>query len=119
MADEIDAMPMGMLTMITPTSLSQSQLQRLLIARSIVSRPELLLLDEATSSLDNASQERITRSIDGLGATRIVIAHRLSTIRRADRIYVLEKGRVVQSGTYAELEGRDGPFHDLMAGQAS
>ncbi|MAH64784.1 MAG: hypothetical protein CMJ27_00070 [Phycisphaerae bacterium] len=119
MADEIDAMPMGMLTMITPTSLSQSQLQRLLIARSIVSRPELLLLDEATSSLDNASQERITRSIDGLGATRIVIAHRLSTIRRADRIYVLDRGRVVQSGTFAELEGRDGVFRDLMAGQAS
>ena len=119
MADEIDSMPMGMLTIVTPTSLSQSQLQRLLIARALVGRPELLLLDEATSSLDNTSQDMVTKSIDGVGATRIVIAHRLSTIRAADRIYVLDKGRVVQSGTFAELEGREGVFRDLMAGQDS
>ena len=119
MADEIDRMPMGMLTMIGPTSLSQSQLQRLLIARALVSRPEVLFLDEATSALDNASQAEITRSIDQLGATRIVIAHRLSTIRNADRIYVLDRGRVVQSGTFDELVAEGGHFGDLMAGQTS
>jgi NHLM bacteriocin system ABC transporter ATP-binding protein len=119
MADEIDRMPMGMLTMIGPTSLSQSQLQRLLIARALVSRPEILFLDEATSALDNASQAEITRSIDQLGATRIVIAHRLSTIRNADRIYVLDRGRVVQSGTFDELVAEGGHFGDLMAGQTS
>ena len=119
MADEIDRMPMGMLTMIGPTSLSQSQLQRLLIARALVSRPEVLFLDEATSALDNASQAEITRSIDQLGATRIVIAHRLSTIRNADRIYVLDRGLVVQSGTFDELVAEGGHFGDLMAGQTS
>ena len=119
MGDEIDDMPMGMLTMITPNSLSQSQLQRLLIARALVSRPEVLYLDEATSALDNTAQAEITKAIDGLGSTRVVIAHRLSTIRNADRIYVLEKGRVVQSGTFDELEAEGGHFSELMAGQVS
>ncbi len=117
--DEIDRMPMGMLTMVTPSSMSQSQLQRLLVARALVGRPEVLFLDEATSGLDNAAQAAITRSIDELGATRVVIAHRLSTIRNADRIYVLDRGRVVQSGTFEELQAADGVFRDLMAGQAS
>ena len=119
MGDEIDDMPMGMLTMITPNSMSQSQLQRLLIARALVSRPEVLYLDEATSALDNTAQAEITKAIDGLGSTRVVIAHRLSTIRNADRIYVLEKGRVVQSGTFDELEAEGGHFSELMAGQVS
>jgi ATP-binding cassette subfamily C protein len=119
MADEIDAMPMGMFTMVSASSLSQSQLQRLLMARALVDRPRVLFLDEATSALDNASQSAITRTIDGLGATRVVIAHRLSTIRHADRIYVLEKGRVVQSGTFEELAAAEGHFQHLMAGQIS
>ena len=119
MADEIDAMPMGMLTVITPSSMSQSQVQRLLIARALVARPEIVFLDEATSALDNASQAEITKAIEGIGATRIVIAHRLSTIRNADRIYVLDRGRVVQSGTFDELEREGGLFSDLMAGQMS
>jgi len=119
MADEIDAMPMGMLTMVTPSSLSQSQLQRLLIARALVGRPEIVFLDEATSALDNAAQAEITAAIDRLGATRIVIAHRLGTIRRADRIHVLDRGRVVQSGSFEELQAEGGLFADLMAGQVS
>ena len=119
MEDEIDRMPMGMLTMITPNALSQSQMQRLLIARALVAKTEILFLDEATSTLDNTAQAEITRSIDQLGSTRIVIAHRLSTIRNADRIYVLEHGRVVQSGTFTELEAAGGTFAELMAGQAS
>ncbi|MEE2972539.1 MAG: ATP-binding cassette domain-containing protein, partial [Planctomycetota bacterium] len=119
MGDEIDGMPMGMLTMITPNSMSQSQLQRLLIARALVGRPEVLFLDEATSALDNVTQAEITKAIDGLGSTRIVIAHRLSTIRNADRIYVLDKGRVVQSGSFDELQSEGGMFAKLMAGQIS
>ena len=112
-------MPMGMLTMITPNAMSQSQLQRLLIARALVGAPKVLFLDEATSALDNTAQEAITRTIDELGSTRVVIAHRLSTIRRADRIYVLDRGRIVQSGTFDELAGQDGLFRTLMAGQVS
>ncbi|MED5508574.1 MAG: ATP-binding cassette domain-containing protein, partial [Planctomycetota bacterium] len=119
MEEEIDGMPMGMLTMITPNAMSQSQLQRLLIARALVGAPKVLFLDEATSALDNTAQEAITRTIDELGSTRVVIAHRLSTIRRADRIYVLDRGRIVQSGTFDELAGQDGLFRTLMAGQVS
>lgn len=120
MEAEIDAMPMGMLTLITANSHSQSQVQRLLIARALVSRPEILLLDEATSSLDNQSQAAITSTIEALGATRIVIAHRLTTIRSANRIYVLREGRVVQQGSFDELVAdTTGHFRELMAGQLS
>ena len=119
MGDEIDSMPMGMLTMVTPTSMSQSQLQRLLIARALINRPEVLFLDEATSALDNRTQASITSTIESLGSTRVVIAHRLSTIRNADRIYVLKDGVVVQSGRFEELEAEGGHFMELMAGQVS
>jgi ABC-type bacteriocin/lantibiotic exporter with double-glycine peptidase domain len=119
MGDEIDAMPMGMSTMVGPSTLSSSQSQRLLIARAIVDKPEILLLDEATSALDHTAQDEIARSIDRLASTRVAIAHRLSTIRKADRIYVLAEGKVVQSGTFEELAGEDGHFRDLMAGQLS
>ena len=119
MEDEIDQLPMGMLTVLSPNALPQSQMQRLLIARALINHPEILFLDEATSALDNATQDTVTNAIDGLGSTRIVIAHRLSTIRNADRIYVLDRGRVVQSGTFEELEAADGMFRTLMAGQGS
>ena len=119
MEDEIDRMPMGMLTMTSPNALSQSQVQRLLIARALVNHPEVLFLDEATSALDNATQGEITRAIDQLGSTRIVIAHRLSTVRNADRIYVLDQGRIVQSGRFEQLASADGMFKTLMAGQIS
>ena len=77
----------------------------------------LLLLDESTSALDNAAQEIVRKHLDSLRATRIVIAHRLSTIINADRIYVLEKGRVVQTGSYAELIAREGLFRRLVERQ--
>jgi NHLM bacteriocin system ABC transporter ATP-binding protein len=118
MEQEIEDMPMGMLTMTSGNSLSGGQAQRLLIARALVGNPRILLLDEATSSLDDESQAAITASIMGLGATRIIIAHRLSTILEADRIYVLEKGSVVQNGTFEELSSVPGLFRQLVENQS-
>jgi ATP-binding cassette subfamily C protein len=88
-----------------------------MIARAIASRPRILLFDEATSALDNRTQAIVSASLENLKATRIVIAHRLSTIINADRIYVLEDGRMVQSGTYAELMEQEGPFRELARRQ--
>ena len=110
---------MGMHTHIADAGggISGGQRQRLLIARAIVSKPRILCFDEATSALDNRTQEIVTRSLDGLQATRIVIAHRLSTIINADRIFVLDKGSIVQSGTYTDLIAQDGLFRRLAERQ--
>ena len=99
------------------TNLSGGQKQRLLIARALVNEPKIIVMDEATSSLDNRTQEIVVESLDKLKATRIVIAHRLSTIRHADRIYVVEAGRVVQVGTFEELVQQEGLFAQLVARQ--
>ncbi len=77
----------------------------------------VLLFDEATSALDNATQAIVSRSLETLNATRIVIAHRLSTIIRADRIYVFDRGRIVQTGTYDELINQEGLFAELAKRQ--
>ncbi|MBD2774175.1 NHLP bacteriocin export ABC transporter permease/ATPase subunit [Iningainema tapete] len=118
-AEDIEGMPMGMHTVISEggTNLSGGQRQRLLIARSLVLKPKILIFDEATSALDNRTQAIVSESLDRLRVTRIVIAHRLSTIRNADRIYVIEAGRVVQQGTYDELAQQEGLFAKLMARQ--
>ena len=112
-------MPMGLHSFVAPdgSTLSGGQLQRLLIARALVSRPAVLLLDEATSHLDDLSQEVVTQSIDGLGVTRIVVAHRLSTVQAADRILVLDGGSVVEAGTFDELIAQDGLFTELARRQ--
>lgn len=117
--DDIRAMPMGMHTVLSEGSaaLSGGQLQRLLIARALVGRPRLLLFDEATSALDNRTQALVTESLGRLAVTRIVIAHRLSTIKDADRIYVLDRGRVAEHGSYGELMERDGLFAQLARRQ--
>jgi len=103
---------MGMHTIIREGSgnISGGQKQRILIARSIASGPRILLMDEATSALDNATQSAVMKSLQMMDLTRIVIAHRLSTVRHADRIYVLDKGRVIETGTYEELVQREGWF---------
>jgi ABC-type multidrug transport system fused ATPase/permease subunit len=88
-----------------------------MIARALIGKPQLLLLDEATSALDNTSQAVVTQALDQLRATRVVIAHRLSTVRNADRIFVLEHGRLMESGTYEELMARDGAFRALAQRQ--
>lgn len=118
--DDIKAMPMGMHTVVSEgaETFSGGQKQRLLIARAIVHRPRIVLFDEATSALDNRTQAIVSESLERLRATRIVIAHRLSTIQRADRIYVLEAGRVVEAGTFEELMRRAGLFARLAERQA-
>jgi ATP-binding cassette subfamily C protein len=112
-------MPMGLHTPITEGSgtLSGGQRQRVLIARAIVAEPPILFFDEATSALDNATQSVVARTLDSLKATRITIAHRLSTVRNADRIFVLERGRFVEMGSYAELMARNGAFAALSRRQ--
>jgi ATP-binding cassette subfamily C protein len=114
-AEEIEAMPMGMhsLLMEGASTLSGGQLQRLVIARALIGKPQVLIFDEATSALDNASQAVVTASLKRLHATRIVIAHRLTTIRDADRIYVLDRGRIVESGDFQSLMDQGGAFAAL------
>jgi len=121
LAADIEAMPMGMYTVVGEgvSTLSGGQRQRVLIARALVGAPRILLLDEATSALDNVSQKAVLESLAALAATRIVIAHRLDTVRGADRILVLERGRIVQQGTFRELAGREGPFAALLARQVA
>lgn len=120
-ADEIAEMPMEMFTIVSDgaQTFSGGQTQRIRIAAALVRNPRIVLLDEATSWLDARSQAQVMSSIEGLAATRIVIAHRLSTIRHADRIYVLEQGRVVQEGSFEELYQRDGLFRRLVERQLS
>jgi len=119
--DDIRAMPMGMHTLVGEGggNVSSGQRQRLLIARAIVHRPKILLLDEATSALDNVTQSIVTESLHNQlrGITRVVIAHRLDGIVKADRIYVLTDGRIVQSGRYDQLIAEPGPFRDLARRQ--
>jgi len=121
LAADIEAMPMGMYTLVSEgvSTLSGGQRQRVLIARALVGRPRILLLDEATSALDNLSQAAVLESLEGLDATRVVIAHRLSTVRNADRIVVLERGRIVQQGTFRELAAAPGPFAAMLARQVA
>jgi NHLM bacteriocin system ABC transporter ATP-binding protein len=118
---EIESMPMGMHTVVSEggSNLSGGQKQRLMIARSLVFNPKVLLFDEATSALDNHTQAMITDSLEQLEVTRIVIAHRLSTIRNADRIYVMESGKIVQEGGFDQLLNQPGLFAKLAARQLS
>ena len=118
-ADDIRRMPMGMHTIISEGSggISGGQRQRLMIARAIAPKPRILMFDEATSALDNITQKIVSESLDKLKCTRIVIAHRLSTIRDCDRIIYLEKGKILEDGTYDELIALNGKFAELVERQ--
>ena len=102
------------------TNLSGGQRQRIALARVFLKKPRILILDEATSALDNTSEKRIQAEIEKLkeecGTTVISIAHRLSTLQNCDEIIVMDRGRIVQRGTYRELEGTPGLFRDMALG---
>jgi NHLM bacteriocin system ABC transporter ATP-binding protein len=117
--EDIKQMPMGMHTMVSEggSTFSGGQRQRLMIARSIVHKPRMLYMDEATSALDNRTQNIVSESLDRLQATRIIIAHRLSTIINADKIFVMDKGQIVESGNYEELMKNEGLFSQLAKRQ--
>ncbi len=101
--------------------LSGGQRQRLFVARELFKQPNLLVLDEATSDLDSASEQHIQNSIDALKGevTVVIIAHRLSTVKNADRVYVLDEGRVIEAGAYHELRHREeGAFREMVEMQS-
>lgn len=113
----LDTLPNGIDTMIGENGgkLSGGQKQRICIARALIRDPKILILDEATSALDNISEYHVQKAINELikNRTTFVVAHRLSTIRDADRIVVLDQGRVAEIGTYEELMEKKGKFYEL------
>ena len=121
--DFIRELPQGYDTLVGPrgTKLSGGQRQRIAIARAILADPRILLLDEATSSLDAGSEKLVHEALERLmaGRTSIVIAHRLSTVRHADRILVLQHGRLVEAGTHEDLLRHNGTYRLLVETQLS
>ena len=118
-ADEVHAMSTGLDTLVVDGSgaVSGGQRQRILLARALAGNPRMLILDEATSAQDNVTQALINNHMENLRVTRIVIAHRLTTIAGADRILVMDEGKVVQQGTYEELIALPGHFAELVRRQ--
>ena len=119
LAQDISNMPMGMHTEIPEggVGLSGGQRQRLLIARTLARKPRVLLFDEATSMLDNRTQDTIRTSLRGLASTRVLIAHRLSTVVDVDRLYVMQDGRIVETGRYEELMAQGGVLAEMARRQ--
>ncbi|MDX3759504.1 NHLP bacteriocin export ABC transporter permease/ATPase subunit [Streptomyces sp. AK02-04a] len=119
LAEDIQRMPMGLHTIVSGSgAISGGQRQRLMIAQALIRRPRILFFDEATSALDNETQRTVIESTRALNATRIVIAHRLSTVLDADRVIVMEDGRVAQQGPPAHLlADTGGRLHELVRRQ--
>ncbi|KAJ3409717.1 ATP-binding cassette, sub-B (MDR TAP), member 4 [Chytridiales sp. JEL 0842] len=118
--DFVTSLPEGYNTVAGSKALSGGQKQRIAIARALIRNPKLLLLDEATSALDSTSEKVVQAALDAAakGRTTLVIAHRLSTIQTADHIVVVNKGQVVEQGTYQELVKAGGQFAMLVAAQS-
>ena len=120
--DFISAMPLGYETILGERGirLSGGQRQRLAITRAIIKKPKILLLDEATSNLDTASEQAVQAAIEKIvgGRTVVMVAHRLSTVRNADRIFVLKRGELAETGTHDQLLARGGVYKGLYEAQS-
>ena len=115
--DFVASLPMGLNTEVSQSNssgFSGGQRQQLLLARALIRNPKVLVLDEATSALDNITQKRVLDSVLKLNSTVLMVAHRLSTVMNFDRIVMLRKGKIVESGTYAELMKNRGLFAELV-----
>ncbi|GHF40361.1 NHLP bacteriocin export ABC transporter permease/ATPase subunit [Streptomyces griseosporeus] len=119
LGEDIRRMPMGLHTIVGGNgAISGGQRQRLMIAQALIRRPRILFFDEATSALDNETQRTVIESTKALRATRVVIAHRLSTVLDADRVIVMENGRIAQQGPPAQLlADTTGRLHELVRRQ--
>jgi ABC-type bacteriocin/lantibiotic exporter with double-glycine peptidase domain len=117
--DDIMNMPMRYETRVVSgaTSFSGGQKQRIAIARAVARRPTILVLDEATSSLDTVTEAIVHGRLSDMPITLVLIAHRVSTVRNADRIYVMDQGRIAEEGTHDQLVARRGLYYDLVRHQ--
>ena len=119
--DYIESLPMGYRTPLEEkgSNLSGGQRQRLSIARALIRKPEILIMDEATSNLDSITERAIQNTLDECikDVTTIIIAHRLSTIKKCDKIYVMDKGKVIEEGSHKELLEKNGYYHKLWSEQ--
>ena len=115
----VASLPRGYDTMVGERGvrLSGGQRQRIGIARALYSDPDLLVFDEATSALDSVTESALLESLEGLAGykTLVLVAHRITTVRRCDRVFVMDRGQIVESGSYEELVAREGRFHALAA----
>ncbi|MCQ2183243.1 MAG: ATP-binding cassette domain-containing protein [Bacteroidales bacterium] len=117
--EDIRKMPEGMGTILGEggSGLSGGQCQRILIARAVINKPKILFMDEATSALDNITQKQVIKNLGEFGCTRVSIAHRLSTLMTCDRIFCLDKGKIIEEGSPEELLARKGFFYQLTIRQ--
>lgn len=117
--NDVLSMPLGLRTVISASSsnFSGGQVQRLAIARAIIRHPELLVFDESTSSLDSINEEDLYRKLAQLNITTIIVSHKLSTIKNADKILVIDGGKIVESGTHEMLMNKKGIYYNLFVHQ--